>query len=149
MPGWRDFLDRFRPAGAPGSAVPGGIPVDRAAAAAAELMPLLARLDDDQQRADQIRRAALDRADRIRRDGSATAATVRAQATENAESVAAQTEQMVIGSAAPTAGDGAPDTAEIARQAAQRLPDEVERVVAAARELIAQLCAPIPDSADR
>ncbi|MCX4092450.1 hypothetical protein [Nocardia sp. alder85J] len=123
--------------------------MDRAAAAAAELMPLLARLDDDQQRADGVRRAGLDRAEQIRRDGSAAAAAVRARAAENAESVAAQAEAEVLGSAATPGEGAAPDTAEIARRAAERLPGEVERVVAVARELIAQLCAPIPEAADR
>jgi hypothetical protein len=44
MPRVRDFLYRFRPAGAPGAAAEAGVPIDRTAELTAELEPLFASL---------------------------------------------------------------------------------------------------------
>ena len=46
MPQLRDFLDRFRRQGAPGAAGRAAVPVDRQGALAAELLPVLASLED-------------------------------------------------------------------------------------------------------
>ena len=50
----RDFLDRFRPAGAPGGAARAGVPADRVRELAAEVGPVLALLDDVHAECDQI-----------------------------------------------------------------------------------------------
>ncbi|ADD43120.1 hypothetical protein [Stackebrandtia nassauensis] len=70
----RDFLERFRPAGAPGAAAVRGVPADRVAERAAELEPLLAVLSATEQEAE-----------RIRADARAEAARLRAEATRRAE----------------------------------------------------------------
>jgi vacuolar-type H+-ATPase subunit H len=45
VPQFRDFLDRFRPAGAPGAVARAAVPVDRSGELEAELTPVLALLD--------------------------------------------------------------------------------------------------------
>ena len=40
MPQWRDFLERFRPAGTPGAAARPGVPADRSADAVRGVFPL-------------------------------------------------------------------------------------------------------------
>jgi hypothetical protein len=44
LPQARDFLNRFRPAGAPGAASRVAVPADRTAELASELVPVLALL---------------------------------------------------------------------------------------------------------
>jgi hypothetical protein len=147
MAGWRDFLDRFRPAGAPGAASPGGVPVDRAAAAAAELIPVLERLDAAQDEADRRRAAAQDEAARVTHAGTRAAAALLQQARDNAETVAAQAASTAMRAASRDGPDEDPETpAQVLRSAAQRQPADVERVVAAARDLIAGLTAPRDDA---
>jgi len=48
MPDARAILRRFRPAGAPGAATPGGVPADRVAERDAELSQVFALLEDVQ-----------------------------------------------------------------------------------------------------
>jgi hypothetical protein len=141
MPGWQDFLNRFRPAGAPGAAAPRGVPVDRSATAAAELTPLLSRLDATREEADRIRTAAHEQAAQLRRDGSAESAALVERARENVETVAAQAAAQEL-SAARIADPASDAATEVAQRVAERLPTYTERVVAAARELLAELCAP-------
>jgi vacuolar-type H+-ATPase subunit H len=50
----RDFLERFRPAGAPGAAARAGVPADRVREMAAEIEPVLALLDDVHAECEQI-----------------------------------------------------------------------------------------------
>jgi vacuolar-type H+-ATPase subunit H len=132
-----DFLSRFRPAGAPGAAAPAGVPVDRAAEAAAELEPVLALLAEaesasaaERERAQQdardIRQQARARADglvaeaRARADGERAAAAARARARGQAESdhLTGQAEQRATARRELTE---------------QRLPGYVGRVVAMVR----------------
>lgn len=154
MPGWRDFLDRFRPAGAPGAPSPGGIPVDRAAAAAAELMPLLERLDSVQDEAGRLEATAREQAAQIRRAGSEEAAALVRCARDAAETTAAQAASSESADDAATGReDDLPDdgdtAAEVSRRAGERLPEYVDQVVAGMRELIADLCAPASGTARR
>jgi hypothetical protein len=58
MPGIRDILTRFRPAGAPGRPSAAGVPADRRAAARAELASVFAALTGAQHDAATIRRRA-------------------------------------------------------------------------------------------
>ncbi|MEU4421536.1 hypothetical protein AB0F81_12990 [Actinoplanes sp. NPDC024001] len=62
MPGIRDILTRFRPAGAPGRPSPAGVPADRRAAARAELTSVFAALTGTQGDAAAIRQHAHERA---------------------------------------------------------------------------------------
>ncbi|HXZ70462.1 MAG TPA: hypothetical protein VEH31_06230 [Streptosporangiaceae bacterium] len=60
-----DFLDRFRPAGAPGAAARAGVPADRARELAVEVEPVLASLDGTHAECQRIIEAARQEADRI------------------------------------------------------------------------------------
>jgi vacuolar-type H+-ATPase subunit H len=88
VPQARDFLDRFRPAGAPGAASRAGVPVDRAAELASELEPVLALLAGThaecgrivaaaQREAEQITEGARERAAALTADAQRRAAAVR------------------------------------------------------------------------
>jgi len=55
MPAVREFLLRLRPAGAPGSAGPAGVPADASARAADELKPIVAALATAVREAGRIR----------------------------------------------------------------------------------------------
>jgi hypothetical protein len=59
VPSVRDFLDRFRPAGAPGAASAAGVPADRRATAAAELEPIFAALGEVDDACARLRREAV------------------------------------------------------------------------------------------
>ncbi|MEV6097084.1 hypothetical protein [Nocardia sp. NPDC051981] len=145
---WRDFLDRFRPAGAPGAAGPHGVPADRAAEAAAELTPLLRRLDTVQDAADRLRAEAQHQAERIRADGLAEARSIVETASTATESVSDATMAAAL---ARTAADS-PDDATVAiaalrARADERLPGYVQRVVARARADLDVLSASDPTAA--
>jgi vacuolar-type H+-ATPase subunit H len=60
-----DFLDRFRPAGAPGAAARAGVPADRARELAVEVEPVLALLDGTHAECERIIEAARQEADQI------------------------------------------------------------------------------------
>ncbi len=135
MPRPRDVLQRFRYAGAPGSAAGGGVPADRAAEAAAELEPLLRLLDPAQEEARRlrdsgvreagdVRRRAEDEAEQRASAARAAAAAVRAQAAADVVRRAADHEAEVRGAAEREA--------RLVREvAAARMPEYVDRVVAA------------------
>ena len=126
MAQWRNFLERFRPAGTPGAAARPGVPADRSADAAAELTPLLMLLDDVQDEAQRIRADAAARADEICRAARRQAEQIVAQARRGALSIqtAAQADMQ------------AQNAAEIERlraRAAEQMPRYVEKVVTLAR----------------
>ncbi|MGH8867626.1 MAG: hypothetical protein ACRDYU_06490, partial [Actinomycetes bacterium] len=73
MPRSGDFLERFRPAGAPGAAAAAGVPADRVAELSAELEPVLARLAGTQREAERIRAAARRDAEQRRDHATASA----------------------------------------------------------------------------
>lgn len=79
MPGVRDLLDRFRPAGAPGPAGATGVPADRPESVAEELAPVFAALAAVEAECDQIRRQA-----------TRAAAERRAEAAEQARALVAR-----------------------------------------------------------
>jgi vacuolar-type H+-ATPase subunit H len=68
----RDFLSRFRPAGAPGAAARTGVPADRGRELEAEVSPVLALLDETQGECDQL-------VGQARRDAGAIMAAARAE----------------------------------------------------------------------
>lgn len=99
-------------------------------------MPLLARLDDAHDEADRIRRAAETRAVRLRDEGDIAAAALVDWARESAETVAAQAMAEALAQAREHEPDPGSD-ADIPGRVQVRLPEYVDRVVAAAREIIA------------
>jgi hypothetical protein len=133
MPGVRDLLDRFRPAGAPGRAGAAGIPVDRQAVTVAELDPVFAalapvtaecaRLRRDAEREAARREAAAAELARalVARAREAVAADRAAAAARVREDMAAEVAQLVEAAAA--------EADEVRRRGAQRLPWLVSRVV--------------------
>lgn len=131
---WRQFLGRFRPAAVPGSAGPGGVPVDRVAEASAELAPVFALLDETE---DEVARIVADRADRARRiraDAEQAAAGIEADAAAHAPQARATAARDVQGSA-----EGEPvstDRALPEQLAAERLLVLVDRAVAGVRALL-------------
>ena len=84
MPQARDFLDRFRPAGAPGAASRAGVPANRAAELSAELEPTLALLTGTHTECDRIIGTARRDAGRIADDAREQAAAIAADAQDRA-----------------------------------------------------------------
>ncbi|NBM19747.1 hypothetical protein, partial [Streptomyces sp. GC420] len=89
MAGFRDFLARFRPAGSPGAAPGGAVPVDRSAELAAELEGPLALLDSTTEEADAIRAEAVRGARQRREEATRRAADIVAAAQAAAPEVRA------------------------------------------------------------
>ncbi|MFY1670260.1 hypothetical protein ACN27G_09905 [Plantactinospora sp. WMMB334] len=111
MPGLRELLERFRPAGTPGAATAAGVPADRRAAVAAELRPVFAALAATERECDELREAA-----------AATAGQRRADSTGRARAIldAARTDAPVQRAAA-------------AARRRDADADDLDRLVAAAR----------------
>jgi vacuolar-type H+-ATPase subunit H len=125
MPGVRDLLDRFRPAGAPGAASATGVPADRRADLDAELEPVFAALAPVEAECD---RAVHD----AERDAARTAAWARSRA---AALVAAAEEAVSAeraGAAARAAAHGrdeADRVAEAGRRDAERVRRRAHRLL--------------------
>ncbi len=146
MPQWRDFLERFRPAGTPGAAAQGGVPADRIADTAAELEPVFMMLDDAQAEAARIRRCAVEHADAIRQDAGRQAAEIVAEARAQAEvaraEAAARSRALAVTESTGMAVERHRELEELRARAAARMPDYTDRVVAAARALLEEFCEP-------
>jgi hypothetical protein len=132
--GARDLLRRFRPAGTPGAAARPGVPVDRAAEAAAELAPVLARLAGVQAECGRLREQARRDAEELRQRAREQAAALVAAARERA---AGERAEAAARARAGADAESARQVAEAERQATalrelaeRRLPDYVARVVA-------------------
>ena len=146
MPQWRDFLERFRPAGAPGAAAQGGVPADRTADTASELAPILPMLDDIQAEVARIVSRAAEQADEIRKDAGRQAAEIVARAHTEGETARADA---AVQSGALTAAENAGGKAdrdraleELRARTETRTPEYNDRVVAAARALMEEFCEP-------
>jgi hypothetical protein len=122
----RDFLDRFRPAGAPGAAARAGVPADRAAELAAEVEPVLALLDGTYAECQQIIAAARQDADRITAESQAEVAAIGQEGGRQARTARDEAAAEVLAQARAQAQAAAADAAEqahhIRRLAARRLP---------------------------
>jgi len=139
MPPLRDFLTRFRPAGAPGAAARAGVPADRSGELESEVTPVLTLLDDtqaDRERliaqarrdAEQIVAAARSAAGAIAADAAQRASRVREQAAQQA--MAAAREQ-----AARATEAASQQAAQIRELARQRMPALVSQIVGTIRQL--------------
>lgn len=132
-----DFLSRFRPAGTPGAAARAGVPVDRAAEAAAELEPILALLAEAESACAAVReraqRDAEDVGERARARADGLLAEARARA--DSERAAAAARARARGQAESVRLTGRAERRATARHelAEQRMPGYVDRVVAMVR----------------
>lgn len=127
------ILERLRPAGAPGTPAPAGVPVDRVAELAAELGPVLIRLDAVQAQCDRIRSEATAEADRrrvaVERARQLVAEGGRAAETERSAAAAAVEHKVTAETAA--AREAAKHSAAAVRERAEtRTVALVDRVVA-------------------
>ncbi len=91
MPGVREILDRFRPAGAPGGATRAGVPVDRAETLVIELRPVFDELAPVLQECARIGREVAETAQRRESEAArrALAIVARARTASEAERAAA------------------------------------------------------------
>lgn len=138
----RDFLQRFRPAGAPGAAAAVAVPADRRAELVAELEPVFARLsavEDERRRllaeasaaAERLRAAGRAQAAELVADAGARAAAERSAAAERARSAAAAADAELIVRARAEAE-------RVRRRAAARLPELVADALESVRSLVAE-----------
>lgn len=131
MPRLSDFLDRFRPAGAPGAATRTGVPADRAAELSAELNPVLAQLATTAAECDRIVAAADRNSKRIINEASERAATIAAEARARAQVERAEAAARVLVTAREQAAGIGPGQAGPGPTDAQ-----VSELVRAAVELV-------------
>jgi hypothetical protein len=152
MPQWRDFLERFRPAGTPGAAAQGGVPADRIADTAAELEPVFMMLDDVQAEAARILRCAVEHADAIRQDAGRQAAEMVSEAQAQAEAAradaAARSRGLAVTDNTTMAAERDRELEDLRARAAGRMPDYTDRVLAAARALLEEFCEPSGEPRD-
>lgn len=152
MPQWRDFLERFRPAGTPGAAAQGGVPADRTAEMATELEPVFMLLDDVHAAAARIIRRAGEQADEIRQDAGRQAAEIvaRAQAQAGTARAEAAVQSRALTAAENTRMEAERDREleELRARAETRMPDYNDRVVAGARALLEEFCEPSGEPRD-
>jgi vacuolar-type H+-ATPase subunit H len=138
VPHMRDFLSRFRPAGAPGAGR-AAVPADRRRQLESELGPVLMLLDGPGTEHSDIVAAARRDAEQILRLARSEADGIRAAAQQRGaasvvelvqeEAAAARAEAAAIASA------GAAEAAAITERARQRLPLLTDRAVALVRNL--------------
>jgi vacuolar-type H+-ATPase subunit H len=133
VPPLRDFLSRFRPAGAPGAAARAGLPVDRERELEAEVIPVLALLDgtrDDcaaivgraRRDADKIVASARTEATAIEADGGRRAGAARDEATRRLVGAAAADAAAMVAAAQR-------EQARIGELAGARMPSVVSLAV--------------------
>jgi F0F1-type ATP synthase membrane subunit b/b' len=129
MPQLRDFLDRFRPAGAPGAAARARGPVDRARELAAEVVPVLTLLDDTRAECEQIVARARRDAAAIMAEARAEAAAISADGDQRAQAVRDEAARQV------TAAEQ--EAVRIRARAGQRMPRLVGAALAEIRQVAA------------
>ncbi|WP_146097438.1 hypothetical protein [Nocardia nova] len=112
--------------------------MDRARVAADELRPILVLLDPVENEAQRIRRDADTRAAQRRRDGDLRADRMVAGARDSVETVAVQEMSRCLADAVDAGDDAELVARRTDEHVAQRLPGYVDRVVQAARTLIAE-----------
>ena len=99
MPELRDFLDRFRPAGAPGAAARAGVPAEPDHGLAAEVTPVLALLTETHQECERIRAQAQQDAARIMSAARARAVAITADADQRASAARDEAERGAVATA--------------------------------------------------
>lgn len=139
MPQLSNFLDRFRPAGAPGAAGRAGVPADRSAELDAELGPVLALLGDTRAHCARLLAAAHQEAARITAQAREQSERIAAEGIDRAEAARAAAAAQVLDSARAR---GAAEE-QAARQRVQSLPvpseADVQALILAAVQLVRSL----------
>jgi vacuolar-type H+-ATPase subunit H len=139
LPQLRDFLERFRPAGAPGAAASAGVPADRSRELEAELGPVLALLEGvDAECARIVARARHDAGQIIAaaRDGAAVdLADVDQRARSARDEVMREILAVARAEAAAAVADAARQASRERKLAGQRIPALVATAVGLVREL--------------
>lgn len=137
MPRPRDLLQRFRLAGTPGAPAAAGVPADRVAEVSAELEPVLARLADAEREAERLRAGARDEAARRVRDAAdraqADLAAARLDADAEQADAAARVRSRADAELAAVLEEARTEADRTTRRAAERMPEYVDRVIAALR----------------
>lgn len=137
VPSVRDFLERLRPSGTPGTAALSAVPADRVAELSAELEAVLARVADVQTEAAGIRRDAAAEAERRRDAALAQARGIVDEARRTAEAerrqAAASAQSQAAADLRHSVEDARRQAAAVAELARSREPELVSRVVALAR----------------
>jgi vacuolar-type H+-ATPase subunit H len=138
VPHVRDFLSRFRPAGAPG---PGraAVPADRRAELESEAGPVLMLLDDQAAECAEIITAAHRDAEEIIRHARSQADSIISAARQGAAARTAELVQQAVSAARTEAeaitADGTGEAAAIRERARQRLPALADRALNLVRGL--------------
>lgn len=138
MPQLRDFLSRFRPAGAPGAAR-AAVPADHDLQLAQELEPILTLLDDPHRECAQIIAAARHDAEQILAAARADAAALAAATRRDTAATRRQTVERELAAARATVTDiltsAERQAAQVRELASRRMPAMVQRSVALIRDL--------------
>ena len=138
MPDLRDFLARFRPAGAPGAAAI-GVPADRRRELEAEVGPVLGLLAGAEAECGRIIAQARLDAGQLTAGANAEAAAIATDAGRRAaaarEKAAGQVMAAARDEAAATVRDAERQAAETRELAARRMPALVDRAVGTIRRL--------------
>ena len=138
MPHMRDFLSRFRPAGAPGAGR-AAVPADRRRERESELGPVLMLLDGPSAECSAMVAAAQRDAEQIVRDAQAEADRISSAARQRAAASVDELVQAALGAARSEAtaitAAGAAEAAAITQRAQRRLPSLADRAVALVRGL--------------
>jgi hypothetical protein len=139
LPQLGDFLNRFRPAGAPGAASRIGVPADRAAELSAELEPVLAMLAATEAECSRLVTQAEQQTGRIGAETHDTEAGIRADAVRLGQQARAAAAADVIAAAAAQAER----TEHLAAEQAAARPgpneEEVRALIATAIELVTSM----------
>lgn len=142
MPQLRDFLSRFRPAGAPGAAARAGVPVDRASELAAEVTPVLALLDGTHAECEQLREQARHDADGILAAARAEAAAIAADGERRARAARTEAARQVTDAAASDATamltDAQRQADQVRTRARHRMPALVAQATGGLRRLLTE-----------
>lgn len=132
----RDFLDRFRPAGAPGAAARAGVPADRVRELAAEVGPVLALLDEVHAECGRIIGDAERQSALIAAEAQAEVARIGREAERRARAARDEATSAVLAQARAEAQEAAAGAERqalaVRRRAGRRMPE----LVAAAVDLI-------------
>src|ERR1022692_4357979 len=115
LPQLGDFLNRFRPAGAPGAASRAGVPADRAAELSAELDPVLALLAATDAECTRLVAEAEQEAGRLAAQGHDEAASIAADGVQRADEARGQAAAEVLAAAGDQARQAERAAAEQAR----------------------------------
>jgi vacuolar-type H+-ATPase subunit H len=139
MPPLRDFLTRFRPAGAPGAAARAGVPADRSGELESEVTPVLALLDDTEAQGERLIAQARHDAGQLVAAARSASDTIAADAAQRAETVREQAAQQVMAAARQegvrTTQAATQQATQIRELARQRVPALVSQIVGTIRQL--------------